>query len=258
MRLWVTRPEPDGSEFARALGDLGHETIVEPLLQAEAVPFDDAGLVRVIGASDAIIATSRNAIRALDGSRAGAALSDALIVAVGPGTTEAAAACGAGDVLNVDGRVEDVVAQLPGVLPSVFGVRGGSGAPQVVYLRGADVTVDLIGALQRVAPDWQLREEVVYRMSQTSAPSPFLRDRLARQEIDAVTLFSSRTADAYVAALARESLVGAMRPKMHYCLSDRIAERLAVLALRRIAVATRPNVQEMLELIGGPAAQSMH
>jgi uroporphyrinogen-III synthase len=61
MRLLVTRPEPDALKLGAVLEEMGHEATVEPLLS---VSFDDAEPVDLDGAQ-ALIATSRNALRAL-------------------------------------------------------------------------------------------------------------------------------------------------------------------------------------------------
>lgn len=250
----MTRPEPDGTEFARALSDMGHQPVVEPLMSAVPVSFDPQRIAADLAAADAVIVTSRNAVRALEAASLGDRFAGAFIVAVGPGTADAASKLGARDVLSIDGRAMDIVAQLPGVLTA----RGQADACRVLYLRGADITVDLVGALRSVLPDWSVSEAIVYRTALTAAPSERLRAQLAAGMIDAVALFSTRTAAAYVDALSRERLIDAMRRKAHYCLSDRVAERLSIMKLQNIAVSAKPNVQEMLELIGGPAAQSMH
>ena len=61
MRLLVTRPEPDALKLRAALEEHGHEATVEPLLS---VSFADADAIDLDGVQ-ALIATSRNALRAL-------------------------------------------------------------------------------------------------------------------------------------------------------------------------------------------------
>ena len=61
MRLLVTRPEPDALKLRAALEERGHEATVEPLLS---VSFDDTDPIDLEGVQ-ALIATSRNGLRAL-------------------------------------------------------------------------------------------------------------------------------------------------------------------------------------------------
>ena len=62
MRLLVTRPEPGASIFAEELRELGHEPILQPLLEFRALNFDPAKL----RAAQALIITSGNCLRALE------------------------------------------------------------------------------------------------------------------------------------------------------------------------------------------------
>ena len=86
MRILVTRPEPDASREAEALAARGHEAVLAPLLNIEFardVPVDLAG-------AQALIVTSRNALRALSSRRE---LEDARklpLYAVGEATSRAA------------------------------------------------------------------------------------------------------------------------------------------------------------------------
>ena len=61
MRLLVTRPEPDALKLRAALEERGHQATVEPLLS---VSFDD-GEEFDLDDVQALIATSRYALRAL-------------------------------------------------------------------------------------------------------------------------------------------------------------------------------------------------
>ena len=61
MRLLVTRPEPDALKLQAVLEDRGHEATVEPLLH---VSFEDASRLELDGVQ-ALVATSRNGVRAL-------------------------------------------------------------------------------------------------------------------------------------------------------------------------------------------------
>jgi uroporphyrinogen-III synthase len=61
MRLLVTRPEPDAGALAEELRTLGHEPVLQPLLEFHVLDFDLGSLKT----ADALIFTSRNGLRAL-------------------------------------------------------------------------------------------------------------------------------------------------------------------------------------------------
>jgi uroporphyrinogen-III synthase len=61
MRLLVTRPEPDASREAEALGLRGHEAVLAPLLTVEFC----GGVPLQLDGAQGLIVTSRNALRAL-------------------------------------------------------------------------------------------------------------------------------------------------------------------------------------------------
>ena len=91
MHVLITRPEPDASETRAQLEALGHDVSVEPLLRIEPLPID-AGAFE---GAQALIATSRNGLRALAASeRAAPRRSSIPIFTVGPGTAELARAQG--------------------------------------------------------------------------------------------------------------------------------------------------------------------
>jgi len=104
MRLLVTRPLPDAARQAERLETLGHEAIFAPMLE---VKFLDAGLPPV-SAMQALIATSRNGLRAL---KASGNMQHALklpLFAVGGATAKLARELGFREVHEGPGRAEEL------------------------------------------------------------------------------------------------------------------------------------------------------
>ena len=90
MHVLITRPEPDAGALKAQIEAMGHAVSLEPLLQIELLPI----AADALAGAQAIIATSRNGLRALAES---AALPEALelpLFAVGPGTAELARSLG--------------------------------------------------------------------------------------------------------------------------------------------------------------------
>ena len=75
-----------------------------------------------------------------------------------------------------------------------------------------------------------------------------------QQRIDGVILLSPRTAGVYVDLVHMHNLGTACRGIVHFCISQATTERLRPLDGVPIQVPLKPNLQEMLALIGPAAA----
>ena len=92
MAVLVTRPQPDNAATLASLGTRGIKALPAPMLRFEPLPFHDDHDADY----DAVIATSANALRAVDLS--GSRLLSRPLLAVGSHTAEAARAAGFKDV----------------------------------------------------------------------------------------------------------------------------------------------------------------
>ncbi|MEM9029400.1 MAG: uroporphyrinogen-III synthase [Pseudomonadota bacterium] len=236
MQLWVTRPADDGADLAQALEARGHNVIVEPLLKIE--PCSDAS-PHLDGAS-AIVATSKNALRVLAKTPAFTSAVDQRLVVVGPGTADEAQRLGFHHVQVGPGRAAD----LPELIHSLPGI----GDAPVAVLRGEDVAYDLEGVLRSLGLD--VRRHILYRAVPTASPSPALVRQIADGKVDGVLLFSQRTAEQYVCRLTEARIESAARRLRHYCLSAAVAAPLRQSGFADALVSAKPNVKEMVELIG--------
>lgn len=241
MRLLVTRPEADAAPLRAALETAGHVVVVKPLLRVEPVP---AAAIELDGVQ-ALIATSRNALRALaDRGDLGRARGLPLVV-VGPGTAALARELGFGQVIEGPASARD--------LPPVIACRFSPTRGALLHLAGETLAFDLAAAL--LALGLEVRVATLYRSVPATALSPALCDMLAASLIDGVILMSPATARTYVQLVDRHALAGAIQPLVHFCLSGSVAQPLAALRDVRIEVALRPNAQEMLDLVARVAAQ---
>ncbi|MEO1719498.1 MAG: uroporphyrinogen-III synthase [Pseudomonadota bacterium] len=252
MRIWVTRPVEDAQSFAEALSKLGHTPLIAPLFSRTTIL--DETLARQLEAYNPThtIVTSRNALRSASDNSALSAIIGTQMIAVGPGTADLARQLGFAQVRHGPGRASDIMRL---ITPHQHN-SGRAGTPRYLVLRGEDVTFDIATALTDSGCD--VMEATTYRME----PEPNLPDQIgaaiADGALDAVTLFSPRAAERYVALVKGSALERQASQLTHYCLSDRISYALAPLEPPCFAVACQPNVQEMLALIGGPAAHSVH
>src|SRR5205085_7458912 len=87
MRILITRPREDAERFARALTALGHEAVIESLLDVVFLPGPALDLIGV----QALMLTSANGARA---AAQRTAARNIAVVAVGPATAAAAREAG--------------------------------------------------------------------------------------------------------------------------------------------------------------------
>src|SRR5689334_15432014 len=129
MAVLVTRPQPDSEATLASLRARGIKALPAPMLRFEPLPFHDDHDADY----DAVIATSANALRAVDLS--GSRLPGLPLFAVGGHTAEAARAAGFTDVITAKGDA--------GALRDLVKKRAKAGqlkpAATLLYLAGADL-----------------------------------------------------------------------------------------------------------------------
>jgi uroporphyrinogen-III synthase len=234
MRLLVTRPEPDSTELKSRLEALGHEAMIEPLLT---IHFEGAEAVDLEGAQ-ALIATSRNGVRALATSPAMDAARGLTLYAVGPGTAAAAKALGFERIIMGPRAAKDLVT----LISLQAEVNGGP----LVYLAGDTVAADIAGELRRLG--FSVLEPVVYTTEIAETFDPPIIAEFKAGRIGGVLLFSPQTARIYARLLQKHGLTAAASRVIHFCLSGAVARELDSLKVRT-EVAKEPNLQEMLALV---------
>ncbi len=241
MRVLVTRPEPDASREAEELAARGHEAVLAPLLNIEFardVPVDLAG-------AQALIVTSRNALRALASRRE---LEDARklpLFAVGEATSRTARELGFTEVITGPGRAADLVELVAGRLNPKRGT--------LVHLAGETLAYDLKPAL--AARGFTLRQPVLYRAVPAQALPPRALSLLAAGKLDGAILLSPRTARTFASLIERHGRVRQESGPVCYCLSQAVAEAVAPLGFE-VRVAAGPREEDVLALLDSGAASS--
>ena len=242
MRLLITRPQADALKLRTTLEGRGHQATVEPLLRVAFVAVDAIDLSGV----QALIATSRNALRALGGHPLLAAARQIPLFAVGRATAAEARALGFALVMTGAGTARQLLTHIVAVADPAAGL--------LLQLAGDAEATDLQGELE--SHGFRTVRHIVYRMHASAALSAETVELLALGEVDGVILMSPRTAEIYSALMCKAGLAGAARRLIHFCLSDAAAKRLASLGAVTVAVADRPRLEEVLALIDAAAAQS--
>ncbi len=239
MHILVTRPEADAAEFKARLEALGHRVTVDPLMRIVScapaeLACENAG---------AIVATSRNALRAITEHPKLASLVKLPLYVVGPGTAAIARTLGFGDIVTGPATAADLVEPISAAAPA-----GG-----VLHLRGEKTAFDLKAALAE--HDVPVAEAVVYRQVAAESLSAETKAALASGGLDIAVLMSPLTAHTYVHLIEAAGLGDAAKAVRYACLSAGIAEKMARLPAET-AVASKPRAEEMLALVVAMAAQS--
>ena len=241
MRIWVTRPELDAAVLRAKLVAQGHEVIVEPLL---IIDFEQADPIDLIGVQ-ALIATSRNGVRAVAESDEDDAARALPLFAVGPGTASTAEALGFACVIKGQSTAE---ALLPRIL-AMTDVNGGA----LLHLAGGNLAFDLAGELRLMG--YHVIQPTVYLARTATHLSNKLLTRIAVGDIDGVILLSPRTAQTYVNLVLAHQIERSVRRMRHFCLSEKVAAQLSRLQPKDVEVALAPNIRELLALTGQATAK---
>lgn len=234
MHVLVTRPEEDSRRTVEKLQGLGIDTSVAPLLT---VVLETIGPAAIESAA-AIIATSRNGVRALAASEAALkAVIHLPIFVVGGGTEEIARAAGFKSVIRGPGRASE----LAPVVASHLKPQAGS----VAVLIGDVVAFDTVAAITQMG--FTAERISAYRSVPAASLPPAVVGLLKSGKIDSVLLMSPRT------AVIWDKLIQSEQPSaaavIHICLSQEVAEALQPLPGRgKVCVAAHPSLQAILTL----------
>lgn len=234
MRVLVTRPEPDGLKLKGLLEERGHEATVEPLMR---VAMEDQIDIDLEGIG-ALIATSRNALRALRFHPALPLARGLRLYVVGAGTAEEARNLGFEEIVKGPGTAGDLAPVIASTLDPASEI--------LLHLRGEKIAGQLSQDLEALG--FRVVETVVYRMRAAQGLSAGVQWQISRRELDAVLLMSPQTAAIYRRLIVKHDLSAAVGNMVHLCLSEAVAARLGGLGAIPIEIAAAPSLQEMLAL----------
>lgn len=234
MRILITRPREDAEPFARALIALGHEAVIEPLLEIDYLTGAPLDLIGTQG----VLVTSANGARAL---ALRTPVRDIDIVAVGPTSASAAREAGFISVSESSGEGVEALATFARTK-----LKPSDGA--LVHATGSVTAGDLAGALS--ARGFSVRREILYEARAVDHLSGAVVAELTAGLIDAATFFSPRTAALFVDLVQDEGLEAACRRLTAICLSQAVAAALAPIAFGGVKLAANPNGDALLAAIG--------
>jgi uroporphyrinogen-III synthase len=237
MRVLVTRPKEDAERLAVELRARGHEPIVSPLMD---IRFIDGPEIR-LAKFQAVLATSANGIRALVRRTQDRATP---VFAVGPQTAAAAQEAGFSQVRNAGG---DAVALATRVREWADPKAG-----PLLHAAARERAGGLAEAL--TASGFSVEIAVVYEGLESKGFSDVALSALAAAKIDAVMLFSPRSARLFAEHLQKSGLKEDCRDVVALCISEPASQPLRELPLSGVYLAHRPDEESMLALLDETAA----
>jgi uroporphyrinogen-III synthase len=238
MRLLVTRPQPDASRQAEILQERGYEAVLAPLLELELI---DGPIP--LGDAQALVASSRNAIRALAAHPQREEALKLPLFAVGEATAGAARELGFADLIIGPGTAAELAA--------LIASENEPGRGRFVHLAGEVLAFDLKAALE--AEGFVMDKAVLYRAIPAEAFPAEALTELTEGRLDGAILMSRRAAATYAALIVKHGLTAQAQRLVCYCLSETVAQEAAPLGCE-IRVAARPREEDILALLDAEAA----
>jgi uroporphyrinogen-III synthase len=231
MRVLVTRAEGDAERLAARLAEGGYESVIENLMTIRFRADTARGLASFLDDVQAALFTSANGVRAFAQATP---RRDFRALAVGDATAAALREAGFAEAASAGGTVEDLAKLV------IARLKPGGGA--LLHAAGSVIAGDLSGLLE--AAGFTVRRAVLYKAIPSEHLSAATRDAIARGEIDAALFFSPRNAATFVRLAT--GLDEGCKHMIAVALSSAVAEKLAPLPWRRIAVAAAPNENALL------------
>jgi uroporphyrinogen-III synthase len=228
MRVAVTRPEEDAGPLTAKLQAMGHEVVMAPLLTI--TPRDGVAIPDLRW--QAIAVTSANGIRALP---TGHSLTSFRTLTVGPQSLKAAQAAG----FAAEAHGGDVNG-LAGFIRAELDPKQGP----ILYVSGAETAGDL--EAQLTAAGFLCIRVVLYDAA-PAASLGGLEDALRSGRLDAVLLYSPRSAKIWRGLVEAAGLAAGAAVVPHLCLSRNVAAALP--EGWKVAVSASPDEAAILELL---------
>jgi len=236
MAVLVTRPHPDCKTTAAALRARGFEVLLAPMLRFEPMAFADDAEADY----GAVIATSANALRAIEPQLAASRLTELPLFAVGEHTASAARKAGFRKVLAAKSDaagLRDLVLESTGAKTLKNKVL--KKASVLLYLAGADLARDLTGELGECG--FSVVTQTTYRMIRVASLPGEACDAFTANAVEAVLHYSRRSARAFMDAARAAGVEISALAVPHCCISAAVAAVLRDAGATQLMVAATPD-----------------
>jgi len=241
MAVLVTRPHPDCETTAAALRARGFEVLLAPMLRFEPVAFADDAEADY----GAVIATSANALRAIEPQLAASRLTELPLFAVGEHTASAARKAGFRKVLAAKSDaagLRDLVLEstrAKTLKDKTLKNKALKKAAVLLYLAGADLARDLTGELGECG--FSVVTRTTYRMIPVASLPREACDAFTANAVEAVLHYSRRSARAFMDAARAAGVEISALAVPHCCISAAVAAVLRDAGATQLMVAATPD-----------------
>jgi uroporphyrinogen-III synthase len=229
----ITRPRGAAEPFASELEREGYEAAIEPLLSI--IPLETPA--PHIGNVDAVMITSRNALLTFDQRpQALSAFFDLPCFCIGPRTAEKARQFGFTHVHNGESDGTELARYIGNTL--------GKKSSSILHITGRHIDGKArheIEALGYRANEWP-----VYEAVPIAAFSAATVGLLKMSKLDAITVFSPRTAEVFGRLLAHHRLETCCAGLAAICLSETVADVLKPFDWRHLVAAPKPTEDSVI------------
>jgi uroporphyrinogen-III synthase len=239
MAVLVTRPHPDAEITASALRARGLKVRLAPMLRFEPVAFHDDAEAHY----GAVIVTSANALRGIEGHPAGKRLFKLPLFAVGEHTASVARQAGFEDVIAANG---DAARLRACVLAGVKAKRLKKSST-LLYLAGADVSRDLAGELGERG--FSVVTQVTYKMAPVTSLPYEVCEAFAANGIEAVLHYSRRSVRAFLDAVRTAGVEISALAIPQCCISAAVASIVRDAGATQVTVAASPDENALFEAL---------
>lgn len=240
MAILVTRPHPDGEATAEALRAQGFEVLLAPVLRFEPAAFHEDADAPYGG----IIATSANALRAIEPQLQTSRLLELPLFAVGEHTAAAARGIGFKHVVSAKGGD---AASLRELIAASVKSRALKKSSLLLYLAGADLARDLAGELGERG--FTVVTQITYRMIALSSLPHAVCDAFAANRIEAVLHYSRRSARAFLDSIRAAGVEISALSIPQCCISAGAASVVRDAGASQVMVAASPDENALFALL---------
>ena len=239
MRILVTRPGEDGIALAELLNVSGIDSIVDPLMSIQQIHGPQLKLEGV----QALLLTSANGVRALVNR---SSRRDIPIYAVGEATARTARKFGFSQVHSADGNVDMLVDLVENILKPEDG--------SLLHIAGSSIAGDLIKSLSNSG--FQCSRVILYKTNNSRRLLDSTIADIKQNKIDAVMLYSPRSAEIFVNLIRKARLVRSCQKIILICLSDAVYKKTLKIQWKAVKTSTEPNQGAIIELASVLAGNS--
>ena len=250
-KIIITRAEPDCTHTAGNIARMGVEPVKSPLIDIQGVSRNKTAENSSVADHNALIVTSRNALRFLPPDPAFKNI--ARVFCVGDATADFARECGFAHVVSADGDRRALTALIHG---QYAGQSAPNNRPQrflrLDYVRDeADRADPLTENLKEKG--YGVTRLPVYEIRREPYLSPAATKAITEETVQGIMFYSGLTARAFINCIKNQNLIEFCRNLTAYCISENTRKALSPLTFGQIRVAEKPRADHMFNLLGRPS-----